>query len=251
MAANTRSTDLESTSSQYWSIADASQTGLDGGTMTIMTWFKAESLPSAGNTMTLVGKRNGTGDQRSYYFYINNTAGTYTLGLQTDATGAAPIDVQSSSIAFTTATWWFVAVTYTSGTGAIAFYEKAGAGATNTAGTGTGRTSIFNSTSEFDIGRIADGASYFDGLIDEVMFFDAALSQATIDGIKDSCSNTTSLANLISWWKFDNNGNDEKGTNNLTNNNTATFSTDVAFSCAAAFIPSPMIHMMGVTGGLT
>ena len=44
-SANTHSTDLESGSSQYWSITDASQTGLDiTGDFSIEGWVKLESL---------------------------------------------------------------------------------------------------------------------------------------------------------------------------------------------------------------
>ena len=48
--ANSHSLDLESSSSQYASITDASQTGLDiTGDLTIELWAKFESLPSEYN----------------------------------------------------------------------------------------------------------------------------------------------------------------------------------------------------------
>lgn len=229
---NSHSTDLESGSSQYWSIADGTQSGLDGGSMTISVWAKFESLPASGDTYALVGKRNGTGNQRSYYAYIVNSSGTYRMGLQTDNDGTAPVDVTGDGITITTGVWYNFQFKYTSGTGAIAFYQD------NVAkGTGTGETSIFNSTSGFNIGRIDDGVFYFDGLIDSVLFYNAALDDTTRGALYTApCDPSTT--SLVSWWRFNNDGNDSQGSNNLTNNNSATFSTDVAYSCASAASPA-------------
>jgi len=73
------SADLESSSSQYFSIADGSQSGLDAGTKyTWSFWLNIETSLSSGNLYTIFQKDTYP-SQRSYSIYYNNDSGTMRL----------------------------------------------------------------------------------------------------------------------------------------------------------------------------
>ncbi|MCK5027199.1 MAG: hypothetical protein KAS07_02160, partial [Candidatus Pacebacteria bacterium] len=65
---SSHSTNLVRSSSQYWSIIDTSQTGLDfAGDFTFEAWVKLDSLPSNETSpFGLFNKYNTDGNQRSY-----------------------------------------------------------------------------------------------------------------------------------------------------------------------------------------
>ncbi len=76
---NTKSIDLESTSSQYASVADNAEQSITGD-LTIETWMKPESLPSSGNEMVLVSKWDENTNLRSYRFYIDTVSNFFGDG---------------------------------------------------------------------------------------------------------------------------------------------------------------------------
>lgn len=239
----TNSTDLERGSSQYWSITDASQTGLDFATdLTIEAWVKFESLPTSGNAMAIVSKMTGgTFSTRSYYFEFDNVfhSGANRLLMAT---------VESSTlrtiafVAFTpsTSVWIHFATTHDasgdSGNGTTLFYID-GVEQTTTYQTRTGGN-IQNGSEPFFIGADDDGGTtgqFFDGLINDVRVWSTVRTQSEIDTNKDNCDLSISETGLVSWWGFNNDGTDENANgNDLTNNNSATFDTDVPYTCAAA-----------------
>ena len=93
---NTNSLDLESSSSQYADRADTASLSITGN-LAIDLQVKPESLPTVGNTMTLVSKWNGSGNIRSYKFDIATVSGYFgdasngTLTISGNTTDA-PID---------------------------------------------------------------------------------------------------------------------------------------------------------------
>ncbi|MCP3681680.1 MAG: LamG domain-containing protein [bacterium] len=62
---NTKSIDFEASSSMYASRADTASTSITGD-LTLETYIKPESLPSTGNTMTLISKWDEQSNKRSY-----------------------------------------------------------------------------------------------------------------------------------------------------------------------------------------
>lgn len=76
---NTNSLDLESGSSQYGYRADTASLSITGD-LAIDLQIKPESLPTVGNTMTLVAKWNGSGNIRSYKFDIACVSGYFGGG---------------------------------------------------------------------------------------------------------------------------------------------------------------------------
>lgn len=223
---NSNATDLERTSTQYWSITDGSQTGLDfTGDLTFSAWVKFEST-AGGELRPIIGKRNSTGNQRGYLWYL---IVTNTIAFQKSDNGT---NIHEVSVSWTpsTAVWYHVAVSK-SGTSVKFFVNGSQQGTTQTLTNST----ILNSTATYNIGNFPDsGGDSFDGIIDGVLVYNAALADATIAALYTNPCNP-SATSLVSSWLFNGNGNDSTGSNNLTaNGSAAASSTDVPYSCTAA-----------------
>jgi surface protein len=82
------------------------------------------------------------------------------------------------------------------------------------------------------------GVYDIEGLIDDVAFFDAALSAATISDMYNNGVPTDlkNAANIIHWWKLNNDALDAIGSNDGTLVNDATFSTDNPTVDSTSFI---------------
>jgi len=221
--ANTHSIDLEASSSQYLSITDGSLTGLDvTGNYTIETWFKAETLPTAGDQFkVLVGKGYVPGNNGYYLRFF------YNGGTQSVQFGHVASYVSwEYSTNIVTGTWYHLSGVYNGATMKIYLdgVEKASADVT---------TDPISGTQPFVIGGNKINASvirYFDGKIDEVRVWSDARTQTEIED-NMSLELNGDETNLEGYWKLNNDLLDETSNDNdLTNNNTATFSTDIPFS---------------------
>lgn len=76
---NTRSLDLEASSSQYGSAADSASLSITGN-LSLEFYGKLESLPTSGNQMGLITKWTTAGNLRSYAFDISGTSGDFGDG---------------------------------------------------------------------------------------------------------------------------------------------------------------------------
>lgn len=170
--------DLESTSSQYFSIADASQTGLDfSDVFSFAGWVNFESLPTNGNTKTFISKRRASGNNRSYDFYMYNNAGTYQFGLlwQTDGITIGGNIFQNFASTPTTSTWYHIAVTKTGTT--VTFYLN---GVQNGDIASGSNGTVYNGTAPFEVSIYGDDLDYFDGIFDEWGVWNTQLSYGGI-----------------------------------------------------------------------
>ena len=77
--ANTHSLDLEASSSQYATAADSATLSITSD-MSIEADVKWESLPTVGNSMTIVSKWDGLSDERSYRFDIAGVSAKFGDG---------------------------------------------------------------------------------------------------------------------------------------------------------------------------
>ena len=169
---NTYSLDLEASSTplQYASIADGSQTGLDfSDGMTLSMWVNFESDPNNNNT-AYIGKRVGSGNQRSYLWYQNSAS---VMGFEWMSTGS---DGTGAYVTWNpaTSTWYHLAVTKSGTT--VKFYVNGAQQGTDQTGAFSG---VFNSTAPFEVGAWSNGgtpAQYIDGKIDDVRVWSRALS---------------------------------------------------------------------------
>jgi hypothetical protein len=258
LAANTHSTDLERTSDQYWSVANASQTGLDNlANFSVSGWVNVETAPASGEFMSLASFDTVspfTGG-RAFEFYYRNNGGTLQFLTQVFEDVSGVRTDNSYTVNLGTATWKHVVLTFDGSQSAAAdkisvYVDKTEIAAAASSNVGGGATRSGNMTDgQFTIGTGAEDPTNtaFDGLRDEVLFYSSTLNQTAVDALFDTPC-TPSSTNLVSRWAFDNDGNDSQGSNTLTNNNSATFTTDAPFACAApAASATPIVGLVSAT----
>lgn len=228
-AANTYSIDLESGSSQYLTISDASQTGLDlTGDFTLEAWVKPESQPS-GSFMTIIGKRNNS--WQGYSLKYRESGGTYYLFLSL-LTGSDPertYEYSSGSPILPTGSWSHVAASVTANTEVTLYVNGA-----SVFDTSSGVYSAANSDAAFTIGAnndtVNDPYFFFDGKIDDVRAWNIARTGTQIADDKSHELNGNETG-LVGYWKLNNDLTDSSSNgNNLTNNGSAVHSSDTPFS---------------------
>lgn len=242
MAQNTHSLDLEDSSSQYASITDAAQTGLDlSGNATIEAWVKFETTPpSAGDGMSIVTKYSGASDH-GYIFRLANVSGTLRLLWLISANGSSDTNGQVDWPA-SAGVWYHIAAVYTAAGGTVDFYVDTVQQGAQQSGLST---SIFNNTADFLVGQ-QESTFFLDGKIDEVRVWSTTKTSA------DLLANwkkhlTGSETNLQGYWRFNNDYLDQTANNNdLTASGSPVFSTDVPFT-----IPEGGSPMFFSSGGVT
>lgn len=157
--------DLEAGSSQYLSIADASQTGLDfTGDFSLAGWLKFESTPTSGNNYAIFAKRDSMA--RSYMTIIDNVGGVLKLALYTGDGGGTNEESVTVDWTPSTATWYYYVVTFTSSDKSTRFYiDGSQQGTTQTLTRSPG-----NGSAPYAVGSFKSGGThgfFFDGMIDE------------------------------------------------------------------------------------
>lgn len=176
--------DFEATNSEYLSITDASQTGLDiTGALSISCWINVESTPGATTYYTILCKGGisvAASDTTIQYdlFYRNDG----DIQLQGFIRGTGVNKVVGYVTTLTTATWYHVVLTYEPST-ALRLYLNGSEVANNTTSI---PASLVDTARPFGIG--ADQASgtianYFDGIVDEVAIFSQLLSTTDISDL--------------------------------------------------------------------
>lgn len=240
LTSNTHATSLVHASNQYWSITDASQTGLDiTGDMTISGWFYTPDLPSAWNNgwNTLVAKADFA-TAKAYFFGSNYNAGNVSFSFLID-NGSESNSTQQWASNPTEDTWYHVAVAYTASAGSVTFYVN---GVANGAAVTGARTSISNTATAFTVGTALNSGSATRNTnvyIDDVRIWSRVLTAGEIEDMYTDPCTVDNGASLQGWWIFDNDaGVDQTANNNdLTNNNSATFTTERPYNCASAATP--------------
>jgi hypothetical protein len=227
--ANTYSLDLEASSSQYASITDASQTGLDiTGDITIEAWVKLEQLPTtAGHAMQIVSK-NTVSNSDGYSLVFRNANNKLRFEFF-NSSNAVQVDMNAITAA-DVGRWIHLAVTadVSAGASGVTFY-KDGAVVGDTDITDTA-TSIAATSENFVVGSYRGTTNYIDGFIDEVRVWDDIRTESEIqDNIGTELVGTET--NLQGYWKLNNDYTDETSNgNDLTASGSPVFSTDIAFS---------------------
>lgn len=225
--ANSHSIQFLSASGQYGSIGDNPALSITGD-LTIESWFKMFSLPTAVD-FAIVSKYAGT-TQHAYFLTINATNKNFILEYFED--GDSKVTRLTSDATVTSADinrWIHVALTVdVSGKTGIYYINGVAGGVTVTEG-GGGATSIKDTTAGFTVGAFSsdDPRLFFNGLMDEVRIFD------DIRTANEIASNfnleTTDTGNLVAYYKFNGDATDSAGSNNLTLNGSPTYSRDIPF----------------------
>jgi len=211
-------------SSQYHTITDASQTGLDiTGDITIMFRIKLASLPS-GN-YRIVSKRGGSG-VRSYEIQYRDDSGTKRFRFR-NYNSSDSEDTYDYDITLELDTWYHVALTWDASASQAQWYING-----ENVGSPTGsNTDMKNTAAEFRLASRAGGAGdYMDGQLSEVRVYDDIRTEAEIRA--DMFSQDASDGNLQAYYKLSGDANDSSSNgNDLTATNSPTYPTnDLPFS---------------------
>lgn len=208
--------DLERGSSQYLSIADASQTGLDiTGDFSICAWVKLESAPASGETYSIVAKDDySNAANRQYYLKYENNTGTYSFTVMA-SDGTASFATKNYTM--TAGTFYQVAVSVNLTTDIVEFFINGVS--IGTAAFDTTVTAIQNTSSSFKIGGNQNGGSFtdfFDGVIDDVAIFSKALTAAEV-------SQLYYLGSTKAYYPLNGNSNDFSGNTNTGTDTAITY----------------------------
>jgi hypothetical protein len=169
--------DLEAGDSDYLSITDASQTGLDFSTaLSFSAWVKVEST-FGGVRYVVLSKWSGAGADRSYWWYLLNND---TMTLQTNDGVTTEEFAFQYTPGFSTGTWYHIVVTMEQQTHTL----------TKTVAKGyvngdlvnmfsVTAVTIQNGAADFIVGNKAS-ADYFDGMIDELGVWSRALTHVEV-----------------------------------------------------------------------
>ncbi len=185
---NTKSLQLTRADSDYASITDAAQTGLDiAGGITLGAWVRWDSLPTdAGpDVYTIMSKWLNTGNQKAYKLLHTNVGGSLMrIYGYVSSTGANEAGV-NCDFTPTLGQWYSV----------IFRFDPSIAGNMNLkckiwidgvsqalSAVNAPLTTIFDSTADFAIGRemTALVPGYFDGNIDEAFVYDGVLDDDAV-----------------------------------------------------------------------
>ena len=223
-AANSHSIDFELSSSQYLSVADSASLSITGD-ITVEAWVKLESIPANnGEAFTIVAKWAATGSQRQFHHIYEQVSGVTRFRLGICGSGTQPGSCENLTVNadLGTGSWKHVAMAWKAASSTVEYFING-----VSIGTATGsETDMGDKTSPFEIGAL-ESSNFFDGLIDDVRVWDdVRTTQEIVDNYKIELAGTE--GNLQGYWKLNNGLLDETSNNNdLTNNNSASFSTDI------------------------
>lgn len=206
----TQCTDLEASSSQYWS--KTTPTGITfTDDFTCEAWVKLESY--TGSNQTIVGRRSAT---QGWGFRINATGQVEIFGLNTNA------DIAQSNQSIPLNRWVHVAATLDmSGSTGTVYIDGVSVPITYT---NTAVTALVQ-TGDLRVGANHTPGDYFDGEISDVRVWSAA---RTATQIRDNMNQQLvgNETNLVAYFKLNGDGNDStSNANNLTAQNSATATT--------------------------
>jgi len=166
--------DLEASSSQYYAIADGSQTGLDvTGDFTISTWIKRESI---GSFQAIVTKDDISDRQIEFYLDSNNK-----VVIAYEDTVAGRTTLTTTNALTTTGVWFHVVARVDISTGVPEVFVDGTKWTGVTSGGGT--TAIVSGAADFMIGARDNAGGidlFFDGMIDDVAIWDRALTDEEV-----------------------------------------------------------------------
>ena len=236
--ANTYSIGLTRSSSQYLSITDAAQTGLDASSaISLEAWIKMSTLPAVGDFYTILSKREGATNNREYSFIVRNNGGSYKLVLMLSPDGATYSYMEIPWTSPTAGTWYHVAATWSQASDLYTAYVNGSSiGTYDTSNPGEmGTNNIYNSTATFRIGaEEATPSNFFNGLVDDVRVWNVERTGTQINTNKAS-ELTGSESGLVGYWKLNNVATDETANNNdLTAQNSPAYSSSVGFGGAGS-----------------
>ena len=227
---NIQSVEFTSSLSQYLSVDDTEQSGLDlSGDMTIELWVNLKTLGSVQGDSVFVAKWNQTDTTNQSYVFQVDSGNKLEFAFR-DSSGNFSRAATNGPVLTSTNRWYHAAVVLETAPLHVVFYLDGEEVSPNL--THTGAVSIRDSLAPFTVGARPDGAGLFgpiNGKIDELRVWSRARSQEEIvSSMSQQVSANT--PNLVGSWKFNSDFSDSSGNSNtLTPVNTPVFSADVPF----------------------
>ena len=228
MSLNTKS--FRNTSLQWASITDGDQTNLDfTGDFTFETWIKFNSLFATSNYAGITGKFYG--ENRSWQILMYKSGSISKLRvIHFGQSEQSKLFTWSPSLD----TWYHLAVVFdiTGDQDIECFVNGVSLGGaqatTNSVTTDSSASVLFgNYATDFSSDYLMDG------FLDETIYWNTARTQAQIQAEYNSGNGKIYVgdeAGMVGYWRYEDDLLDETSNNNdLTNNNSGTFSTDIPF----------------------
>ncbi len=223
--------------------------------------FNANTLIGTGDMTVSMWVKLDTSSQYDTLLYLGGNGVEYLQLRQFEVSGAMKFDIRArvgstgnaqctGTTTITTGTWHNVVFTR-SGTTCKLYLNGSLEQTATDANFGTDFGT--SGTSVTWIGAYVGGYSHMDGLIDEMSIWDEALTSTEITAIYNSgtpinlasdSGNYASSANLVGWWRFEEN----TGTSiadSSTNSNTATLTNGPTFSTD---VPFPSVYALDFDG---
>lgn len=164
---------FELDTSEYLSITDAAQSGLDiTSDLSFSAWVNFQTVPGVAR-YDIVTKYNA-GANRSYRFQAGDSN---QLSMIQVGGGGSAFNVCSRAWTPSSATWYHVAAAFSDSANEIKLYVDGAQLGTTCASMNTASD---NGTAEFRIGSGQDAGNFFDGLIDEVGIWSKTLSSTQV-----------------------------------------------------------------------
>jgi len=240
--ANTHTIDVERSSSQFLSASDSASLSITGD-ITFEAWVNVETAPTEGQQFGIMSKQ-GTGDF-GYEFRYRLEGGVFklTFTFYSNASGAtaSQFEVSGAAADLGTGTWVHLACAVDVSVPSATIYIDGVAQTTNTLISAA--TSIFDNSSDYQIGATRDGATdfFFDGKIDDVRLWSVIRTGTEIADNRslELVGNETSLE---AYHPLNNSLLDRTANNNdLTNNGSAVFqSADLPFTTGLTVVDTTL-----------
>lgn len=235
---NAYSVSFDNTADASLDVSDNTDFNHGGDNFTIALWAKnnqADILSS-----DLFGKFRAGGGRREFNYTITASE-TIRVQVSTDGTGVSATEETDSAIS-NIDTWQFYAAVFQPASPNISvdIYLN-GSVLTSSTTTGSMPASIHEDDAPFNIGNNFAGNSPWDGFIDEVSWWNTALSASDLLSLYNSGSpkdlldsdsyDTDRTGNLIGWWRCgdDDGGSGSTVTDASTNSNDASLGSGNAF----------------------
>lgn len=165
--------DYEASSTQYSKI-DSPPAGLKPNELTIACWVNFETTGTGAFASIY-----GIGSARSYLFDLDGT------DLRLVAQFGGSLGVKQVTWSPSAATWYHIGVSHDSATGDVKFFVNGSQqGATQSAGTGA----LTYGSAPFNIGARNNGTTPFDGVINQVCFWDTNKADSIFSTLYNSGS---------------------------------------------------------------
>ena len=231
---------IASANTEYLSITDASQTGLNiTGDLSASFWINN----TTDNDGVILGKRKASNAQ--YFIDYRTSPNRLRLSVSDDGTNSDVLEVETT---LNTGTWYHVVCNWDASAGEVEFFVNG-----SSVGTDSGLiTSLYGSgNGEFQIGSRDGTASWLNGLIDEVSIWSKILTSTEItalynsgDGIPyyaptDVSTDYTLTTSLLSYWEMEDATDatrlDSHGSNDLAISNTVAQGVGVTTTGGAGY----------------